>query len=292
MTHHISVLEKEILSFFADTPMQFFADGTLGAAGHSFAFLQEHPELERVFGFDRDPRALTLAKEKLEPHEKKMVYFHANFDEIDALLPDGLLLDGALLDLGVSSMQIDEGEKGFSFQKEGPLDMRMDPTQRLSAIEVVNRFSEKKLGEIFKTLGEEPRWRQAAKAICTARGKKRIVTTKDLVGILEPVLKRRRNINPMTLVFQALRIYVNQELEHIERAIPLLISRLKFGGKLGIISFHSLEDRIVKNQFRQFSLEKKGKVLTKKPIEATLKEKKENPRSRSAKLRFFERLDL
>ena len=203
-------------------------------------------------------------------------------------------IDGIFLDIGVSSMQLDRPEKGFSLYKEGPLDMRMDASQDLDAARVVNTFSEKELGRIFLELGEEPRWRRAAHAIVEARKKKRFKTTTDLTEALKPVLtwggRGGKKIHPMTLVFQALRIYVNDELGAIQGVIPEAIDLLAPGGLLGVISFHSLEDRIVKNAFREAAQNKKVRLLTKKPLIADLAEMKRNPRSRSAKMRFVEKI--
>lgn len=202
-------------------------------------------------------------------------------------------------------MQLDRGEKGFSFSKEGPLDMRMDPTLALTAEEIVNKWSEKDLGELFRECGEAPNWRTAAKAIVEARKKKRIRTTTELAGILTAVLGTggKKRLHPATLVFQALRICVNQELEKIEEGLKKAIDWLAPGGRIGVISFHSLEDRIVKNVFREASSPPGGVskreraearpplcLLTKKPLTPKELEIRKNPRSRSAKVRFAEKV--
>lgn len=289
---HTSILLDQFLAFFADLSIHRFIDGTLGAGGHAFALLEAHPEIEQFFGMDRDPEALEIARKRLEPFEKKITLIHANFTEMSNQIMAPL--DGIFLDLGVSSMQLDRPEKGFSFSKEGPLDMRMDPTSDLDAETVVNTYSEKDLARIFFEYGEEPRARKAAKAIVVARRKKRLRTTTDLTEALKTVLtwsgRRGKKIHPMTLVFQALRIYVNHELKDIEEVLPKGVDMLKSGGRLGVISFHSLEDRIVKHMFRRFATEKKVKVLTKKPIVPNREEIRHNPRSRSAKMRFVEKL--
>lgn len=198
-------------------------------------------------------------------------------------------------------MQFDQGEKGFSFSKEGPLDMRMDPTSDLTAREIVNTWPEKELGHIFKEYGEDPRWQRAAKAIVEGRKKNKISTTRQLAQLIEDALKTktRGRLHPATLVFQALRIVVNRELEVLSDALVKAIRFLSSGGKIGVLSFHSLEDRIVKNIFRTASMtnkkqEKAGvfpalKLLTKKPIATTLAEIRANPRASSAKLRFAQR---
>jgi 16S rRNA (cytosine1402-N4)-methyltransferase len=196
-------------------------------------------------------------------------------------------------------MQLDRGEKGFSFSKEGPLDMRMDPESPLTASSIVNRYSEKQLGAIFRDYGEEPRWRKVARAIVEARRKKPMVTTKELVGVVMSVLgfRGRGKFHPATLVFQALRIAVNKELEAIETGVKKALSFLAHGGRIGVLSFHSLEDRIVKNIFRTASRRKKEvgpipllHLLTKKPLVPAYAEVKRNPRARSAKMRFAEKL--
>jgi len=290
---HEPILVKEFLSFFSELTLRHYIDGTVGAGGHAHAILEAHPEIERLYGFDRDPEALEIAGETLKSFQEKITLIHSNFLDFDQYVPESV--EGIFLDLGVSSMQLDRPEKGFSLYKEGPLDMRMDPTSHPDAEEVVNHYSEKELGQIFREYGEEPRWRQAAKAIVEARRKKRLKTTTDLTEALKLVLtwggRRGKKIHPMTLVFQALRIFVNDELKGLEKAIPKGIEALAPGGRFGVLTFHSLEDRIVKHTFRRFAMEEKVvKVLTKKPLIAGEEETRRNPRSRSAKLRFIEKL--
>lgn len=290
---HEPILIDAFLFFFQDKKIRIFIDGTVGAAGHATALLENHPEIEQFYGIDQDRLALEIAEERLKPFSDKVKLIHGNFREMRALT-SGKKVEGIFLDLGVSSMQLDRAEKGFSVYKEGPLDMRMDTSQELTAELVVNTFSEKELGNIFRELGEEPRWRRAAKAIVEARKKKKIKTTTDLTESLKHVLtwsgRKGKKIHPMTLVFQALRIFVNDELGVIKEALPIAIDLLGPGGRLGVISFHSLEDRIVKHVFKQYALEKKVLLLTKKPQIADLAEIRRNPRSRSAKLRFIEKL--
>ena len=270
-----------------------FIDGTVGAGGHAQALLENHPEIERFYGFDQDELALEIAADTLAPFSEKVKLIHGNFRNLKTLVPEKKI-DGIFLDIGVSSMQLDRPEKGFSLYKEGPLDMRMDASNAIDAAQVVNTFSEKELGNIFRDLGEEPRWRTVAKTLVEARKKKRIKTTTDLTEALKHVLtwggRKGKKIHPMTLVFQALRIYVNDELGAIQEAIPQAIDLLAPGGLLGIISFHSLEDRIVKYAFRAAAQEKCVSLLTKKPLIADREEIRQNPRSRSAKLRFVEKL--
>ncbi len=289
---HQPVLLKQLLDFFKERKITSFIDGTLGAGGHARALLEAHPEIEKFYGIDQDPEALEIASKILTPFSNKIEIYPSNFRHMGSLFA-GKKVEGILLDLGVSSMQLDRPEKGFSFSKGGPLDMRMDPSQPLDAATVVNQFSAAKLGEIFRELGEERRWKSAAAAIVEGRRKKRIQTTEDLANILKPVLTwggrtKGKKIHPFTLVFQALRIYVNDELKVIQEVIPQALSLLNPGGRLVIISFHSLEDRLVKVTFKEYAKEKRGVLLTKKPLEADEEEIKENPRSRSAKMRCIE----
>lgn len=306
---HTSVLLKEVLNFFEGRPLRFFVDCTLGAGGHSEAILSSHPEIEKLIGIDQDPSALKIAGQRLAPWKSKIELTQGNFTQFSSVL-DRLKIheaDGILLDLGVSSMQLDRPEKGFSFMHEGPLDMRMDPDNPLTAGEIVNTWEEAELGKIFREYGEEKQWKAAARTLVNARKTAPIQTTKDLYKILHPVLSRKakKNLNPLTLVFQALRICVNSELEVLEEVLPRAIERLNPGGRIAVISFHSLEDRIVKNVFRYEASDKEDttglaglfinkrqtlKLLTKRPIEPQEEEARSNPRSRSARLRVAEKL--
>lgn len=298
---HIPVLAQEIVSAFSGRKLSVFFEGTVGAGGHAELLLEAHPEVERYIGCDVDPEALSLARERLKPWAHKVDLIQGNFAHLEQYLQERKCtsVDGFLFDLGVSSMQLDQGYKGFSFSKEGPLDMRMDPLADLTAEEVVNSWPEQKLGLLFKDLGEEPRWKRAARAIVERRKKKRIQTTTDLAEILSSTLKTalRGKWHPATLVFQALRICVNRELDVISEGISKAIHMLSSGGLIGAISFHSLEDRIVKNLFREAarSPDKKSglppllQLLTKKPIVPSQEEIRINPRSRSARLRLAER---
>lgn len=285
-TPHIPVLIREVLQVFEGKEILLFFDGTVGAGGHAAAILKAHPEIERYIGCDRDPRALKIAKETLEPWGKKVELIRGSY--ADLLLEQRAGFDGFLIDIGVSSMQLDERERGFSFMGDAPLDMRMDPEGELTAEEIVNRYGEVELARIFFEYGEERRSRQVAKAIVVARKKRRIRTTGELVEIIKPVATRGR-LHPATLVFQALRIAVNDELGQLKKGLDRAIDCCSIGGRLAVISFHSLEDRIVKNTFR----DAKGrlKILTKKPLGPTVEEMRMNPRSRSAKLRAAEKVD-
>ena len=283
---HIPVLVQEILEFFNGSKVHYFVDGTTGAAGHAKKILEKHPEIKLYIGCDKDTKALEIAEKELQPFKNRVKFKHGDFAKIDEFLTEENIscVDGVLLDLGVSSMQLESKERGFSFMHEAPLDMRMDRRRELTAEKVINEYPEKMLAEIFQKYGEEFQYKQIAKAIAIARKKKRIKTTVDLIQVITPTLRRKRKrIHPATLVFQALRIFVNKELESIETGIHKSIDMLCNGGKIAVISFHSLEDRIVKNIFRA---SKDLEVLTKKPIRPSMEEIKYNPRSRSSKLRL------
>lgn len=306
---HVSVLLNEIIQIFSEIRIETFVDCTLGAGGHSFSILETHPEIKRLVGIDQDPTARDLAEKKLRNWKEKVSVIPGNFTGFSHYLDDLQIdkVDGILIDLGVSSMQLDRPEKGFSFLHEGPLDMRMDPENPVTAEIIVNQWSEQEIGRIFRNYGEEKQWRGAARAVVEARTRHPLRTTKDLSAALMPVLgwkASKKKINPLTLVFQALRIAVNRELEVLEHLLPQALDRLSPGGRLAVISFHSLEDRIVK-QFFQYQasdkedtkglsglfLDKKPavRIITKKPVIPNEAEILLNPRSRSAKLRVAEK---
>ncbi|MBN2479323.1 MAG: 16S rRNA (cytosine(1402)-N(4))-methyltransferase RsmH [Parachlamydiales bacterium] len=284
---HFPVLLKEFLSFFENVSINSFFDGTLGAAGHAEALLEAHDEIEIFIGCDQDKEALNIASDCLKRYMNKVSLFHENYKNIDKILNEMNIktVDGVFLDLGVSSMQLDVAERGFSFRFDAPLDMRMNKDEPLSAKDIVNEYSEIELEKIFKEYGEEHRAKKAAKQIVLKRKKKPIITTFDLIEVLEPVLGKRRRIHPVTKIFQALRICVNDELNVLKQGLENAIGRLSHGGIIGVISFHSLEDRIVKHTFKE---NKTLQVLTKKPIQSGYEEK--NPRARSAKMRFAKKI--
>ncbi|MBS0634747.1 MAG: 16S rRNA (cytosine(1402)-N(4))-methyltransferase RsmH [Verrucomicrobia bacterium] len=281
---HISVLQDPILELFKDKKLNSFIDATLGAAGHSLAMLKAHPELTCLIGFDRDPSALEIARSLLP---EGSILIHSNFRHLKRNV--STQVDGILFDIGVSSMQLDQAARGFSFMQDGPLDMRMDSTQTFTAEDVVNSYPEDKLANVIYEYGEEHASRRIAKAIVQARRKERIVTTQRLVAVIETVLPRRGKIHPATKTFQALRIEVNAELDSLKDALDQALELLAPGGILAVISFHSLEDRIVKNHFRAQDKEQ-FLILTKKPTIASDAECRANPRSRSAKLRAIQKI--
>ena len=304
---HRSVLLNECIDALAIKPDGIYLDGTLGGAGHSLQICR-NLTTGRLIGVDRDLVALEAAKKRLYRHAKKVTLVHDNFENVGAILTAlGLdRIDGMLFDLGVSSPQLDDAERGFSYQQDAPLDMRMNPDRPFSAYDVVNGYDEDELDRVIFTYGEE-RWaRRIAQFIVKERENKPIETTGELVDIIKkavPKGARKDGPHPAKRTFQAIRIEVNGELEVLQRAIDDVAARLAVGGRLCIITFHSLEDRIVKEAFRkqenpcicppQFPVcvcgkKPLGRVITRKPILPSKEELEENPRSRSAKLRVLE----
>jgi 16S rRNA (cytosine1402-N4)-methyltransferase len=290
---HISVLLAETLDLLAPRQGDIVLDGTVGGGGHARMFLERVLPGGRLIGLDRDDQALVRAARVLPGEASQCTLLKADFTDFPQVLDElGVpAVDVALLDLGVSSFQIDDPERGFSFQKEGPLDMRMDRAAPLTAADVVNELDEQELADIFYKYGEERLSRRIARFIMEQRHKKKITTTGELAGLVLAAQPRGRRgskwqrIHPATRVFQALRIYVNGELESLEQFCETIASRLRPGGRVGIISFHSLEDRIVKHSFRKLASAGLLEVVTRKPVTASEEETRNNPRSRSAKLR-------
>lgn len=310
-TDHYTVLKKECIDLLSENApagtIAHFADLTFGGGGHSFEFLYRNP-LFHVCSTDQDPDALKNGYERIEKEQmlNRIQLFNTNFVHFPELIkkerPEIFSehggFQGILLDLGVSSHHFDEGSRGFSFRFDAPLDMRMNYTsgEFMTAEEVVNTYREEDLRRIFEDYGEEKNARKIAAKICEERKTKPLKTTKDLENLVfhcYPKEHRYGKTNPSTRVFQALRLEVNRELEVLTDVITQLIPLLKIGGRLGIISFHSLEDRIVKNAFRDWASlnELPAEVLTKKPILPTEQEILNNSRSRSAKLRVLERIE-
>ena len=306
---HRSVLLEECIEALNIRPDGIYLDGTLGGAGHSLEIVKRL-ESGRLIGVDRDEVALEAAKLRLEPYLDRVSLVHSNFREIDGIL-DGLGLnniDGMLFDLGVSSPQLDDAERGFSYMADAPLDMRMDRKDRLSAYEVVNEWPEEALRRILYEYGEERYAPRIAAAICKKRAQQPVETTFQLVEIIRsamPAQALREKQHPAKRSFQAIRIAVNDELASVEQMMQRAIARLNPGGRLAVITFHSLEDRIVKNAMAQkakgctcppeFPVCVCGKkpevrLITKKPIVSKEAELEENPRARSAKLRVCEKI--
>ncbi len=305
---HKPVLLQECIEGLQIKPNGIYVDGTMGGAGHSIEIVKRLSDDGLLIGIDRDEEALKASKERLEKY-KNVTYVHDNHDNIKEILQKLKInqVDGILLDLGVSSYQLDERNRGFSYLGENELDMRMDKSQELTAKRVVNYYSEKELANIIYEYGEERFSRQIAKNICNYRKEKTINTTKELVDIIEKSIpkSKQNDGHPAKRTFQAIRIEVNNEIKPLYNTVKDCIDCLKPQGRLCIITFHSLEDRAVKNAY----IEAKGKctcpsdlpycvcgaktlgnIITKKPIIATKEEQEENSRSKSAKLRIFEKI--
>ena len=289
---HVSVLLKEAIDFLAIRRGGTCIDATLGLGGHSLEIASRLGPQGHLIGLDKDTQALELARKRLfaDPAGKpKITLLHSSFAEIGKLAPPASA-DGILADLGVSSLQFGDPGRGFSFQAEGPLDMRMDPQGERTADQVVNHMREEDLANVIYEFGEERRSRRIARAIVRARP---IRTTAHLANVISAALRSMKNsgrIHPATRTFQAIRIFVNRELDDLKALLEAAPQVLKPGGRLVVISFHSLEDRIVKDAVRDGAKAGIYQVLTKKPVEATEAEIASNPRSRSAKLRAAERI--
>ena len=290
---HFPVLLKESVDFLTENGGGIYVDATVGLGGHAYEILKRNPKAYLI-GIDRDPFALERAGDRLKEFEGRFSLYQADYSDIDEVLKaEGVeAVDGILMDLGVSMLQLKTPERGFSFKEEAPLDMRMNPEQKLTAYEVVNRYSERELARIIKEYGEERFAHRIARVIVQYRRKKPIETTLELAKIVESAVPKGfyKKIHPATKTFQALRIEVNRELESLKNALIKVPKLLKPGGRVAVISFHSLEDRIVKHTFRHFEREGTLKVLTKKPLTPSEEEIKINPPSRSAKMRVAERV--
>ena len=292
---HISVMPKEALELLRLPQGGTAVDGTLGLAGHAYLMAQVLGPNGHLIGIDRDSASLGQAKKKLISLSLKIDLLKGNFSSLDKLLA-GLkvsVVDGILLDLGISSFQLDDESRGFAFRADGPLDMRMDAqAEGVSAADLVNTLKESQLEKIISEFGEERFARRIAAAIVMQRSRAKITTTKALADIVLRALPKgytRGRIHPATRTFQALRIAVNEELEALSLGLEVCFRMLKKGGRLCVISFHSLEDRLVKNKFKSLGMEQEGIILTKRPLVASDEECEANPRSRSAKMRAVER---
>ncbi len=305
---HVSVLSREVAEWLRPGPGKRYLDGTLGGGGHTEEILIRSSPDGQVLGLDRDDEAIAAASQRLRRFGGRLVARQASFADAQDILAEigwgGV--DGVVLDLGISSHQIDTPERGFSFRSDTPLDMRMDRRQSLDAQEIINTFSADDLERIFRDYGEEPDARRIARVIVDQRRRAPIHMTEELAKIIEGVKRgRRRDHHPATQVFQALRIAVNQELQHLEKFMEAGFEALLPRGRMAIIAFHSLEDRIVKRAFRKWSRSclcpprvlrcqcgwtQKANLLTKRPIVPSASETQRNPRARSAKLRVAERV--
>jgi 16S rRNA (cytosine1402-N4)-methyltransferase len=291
--NHIPVLLKEVLEYLDIKPGENFIDCTIGLGGHTFHILERNKPKGRVLGIELDKVVLEqLRKTNLE--EERLILAQGNFIDLKKIVEKHNFkpVQGILFDLGMSSWQIEESGRGFSFQKDEPLDMRVESANNeqrttnnvLTSEEIINEWPEEELVRIFREYGEEKYAKKIARRIIEERKKQKVTTTKQLVDIIVKIVPRKK-IHPATKVFQALRIAVNDELNNLKKALPQALEILRLNGRLVVISFHSLEDRIVKNFFREQAKKGSLKILTKKPISPSLEEIKLNPRSRSAKLR-------
>lgn len=307
--YHVSVLLEECIEGLAIKPDGIYVDGTLGGAGHS-SRIAAQLTTGRLIGIDRDPVALKAAGERLKPYGDRVTLVHSNFCEIKQVLQDLNIdgVDGILLDLGVSSPQLDDGERGFSYMADAPLDMRMNCQDSLTAHTVVNTWPQEELKRILYTYGEERYAPQIAAAICRRRAERPIETTLELVDIIRsamPAAALREKQHPAKRSFQAIRIAVNDELGSVEKVMQDAIPALNPGGRLAIITFHSLEDRIVKQGMAEAAKgctcppnfpvcvcgkKPRVKIISRKPITSTEEELERNPRARSAKLRVCEKI--
>ena len=307
--HHVSVLPAETVGSLKIRPNGIYVDGTLGGGGHAFLVAEKLDGGGRLVGIDQDADAITAARERLDPFKDRVTIVRDNYVNMPSVLHDlGIeAVDGIYLDLGVSSYQLDTAERGFSYMEDAPLDMRMDRRQPRTAKDLVNECSEQELCRIIRDYGEDRFARNIAKHIAAARQKKPIGTTGELADIIRGAIPKKIQVtggHPAMRTFQALRIELNGELKVLEKSIDNMIRLLKPGGRLSVITFHSLEDRIVKNGFRrnenpcicppEFPVcvcgrKSMGRVVTRKPILPSEEEIAENTRSRSAKLRVFER---
>ncbi|MDZ7798208.1 MAG: 16S rRNA (cytosine(1402)-N(4))-methyltransferase RsmH [Patescibacteria group bacterium] len=319
---HIPVLKNEVIRYLDLKSGDNVIDLTVGGGGHARHILARIAPKGKLIGLDWDKKALKIARENLKKYKKRINLIQANYKQIKKIKNEQfnlLTINAILLDLGFSSITLEDKSRGYSFQTDGPLDMRYNPAEtEKTAAGILNHYSQRKLSEVFKKFGEEKLAVPIAREIVKKRKKKKFKTTKNLVQAIintykdkyninkkEPFIKRKDKIHPATKVFQALRLEVNDELDNLKKALPQTLEILEKGGRLGVISFHSLEDRIVKNFFKkeakkcicppEFPVcrcghEKSLKIITKKPVRASEEEIKKNPKSRSAKLRIAEKI--
>lgn len=306
--YHKAVLYDEVIENIIVDKDAIYLDCTLGGGGHSMGILENSTKNSKLIAIDQDQNAIDYVNSNINGYEDKIKIFRNNFQNMDTViyLAGYEKVDRILMDIGVSSKQLDDMSRGFSYKYEAKLDMRMDTSKKLSAYEVINEFSEKKLADIIYKYGEEPKARKIASYIVRTRETKNIETTTELANIVIKAIGKKMKKHPAKRTFQAIRIYVNNELEVLEKAIDKAINLLNNNGRLLIITFHSLEDRIVKEKFRYYEnpcscpkdipicvCNKKsyGRILNKKAIVANSDELDENNRAHSAKLRIFERIE-
>lgn len=294
---HKPVLLKEVLNFLDPEPGNFIADGTFGEGGHTVELLRRIAPKGMILGteineetFARGGRRISEAAQKLAMPEKRLILEKKSYSDIPKIIKKKNLpgLDGLLLDLGLSSLELEESERGFSFKRNEPLDMRYNLEMDMTAAEIINGFDARELAKIFLKFGEEKWSRKIAKAIVEKRKEKKIIFTFDLVDLIKRSVPDKGSDKVITRIFQAIRIFVNKELDKLDEITDALPKIIRQGGRVAIISFHSLEDRIVKNKFRDLKSSGLAELITKKPVTPSQEELKENPRSRSAKLRVIE----
>jgi 16S rRNA (cytosine1402-N4)-methyltransferase len=295
---HLPVMLSEVLFWLQPRSGGIYVDCTVGYCGHAQEILRLSQPNGILLGIDRDGQAINANRERLQSFGNRAILIKAHFMELRAILADRCIprVDGVLFDLGVSSVQLDEPSRGFSFRSDGPLDMRMDQGGGPTAADIVNGLSEADLADMIYRFGEERYSRRIARAVARARQQQPLTTTRQLTSVIESVVPghyRRSRIHCATRTFQALRIAVNRELEHLEMSLRAAAESLSTGARLCVISFHSLEDRIVKQTFKALSSEAGGdlQILTKRPQVPSEEEKDRNPRTRSAKLRVMQRID-
>lgn len=295
LIQHQPVMVDEVISALNLKPGSKVLDATIGGGGHAREILQRIIPGGLLIGVDQDPAAIIRSRSALRGFESSLILAQGNFRSIDLLtVQNGAgKLDAAIFDIGVSSFQLDDGARGFSLRTDAPLDMRMDPSLSTSAVDIVNRLKESELADIIWKYGEERYSRKIARRIVDERSKRRICTTGELVTVIRSAVGGRylkQRINPATRTFQAIRIAVNDELGALEEGLNKTIDILNTGGRIAVIAFHSLEDRIVKNTFREYAKNDILKLVTKKPMRPSMIEVKANPRSRSARLRVAEKI--
>jgi 16S rRNA (cytosine1402-N4)-methyltransferase len=301
---HVPVLYQEVMDLLRPVGNGRYIDGTLGAGGHTAGLLEASAPDGRVLAFDRDPEAIAFARARLAEYGNRVHYVTDSYARMAEIAPAAgfAQVDGILLDLGLSSRQLDDSQRGFAFRLAGPLDMRFDQSQGETAADLLNNHPEAELADIFWRYGEEPESRKIARLIVDNRP---ITTTTQLADLIAAASRKKRRIHPATQIFQALRIAVNRELEAVEQGAPAAFNLLKPGGRLAVISFHSLEDRFIKRLFRQWNIacvcppkqpictcggQARARLITRKAIQASATEIEQNPRSRSARLRVIEKI--
>jgi len=292
---HVPVLLEAIVAILQPRPGGRYLDATVGVGGHAETILRASEPTGTLVGIDRDAEALALARQRLDVFGERVMLLHGRYEYLTELVGAGRAFDGILFDLGASSLQLDTAARGFSFGREGPLDMRMDRSGGSTAADITARLSEQELADLIFRFGEE-RWsRRIARAIVEARQKEPIRSTTALANVVSRAIPRRywpRHIHPATRTFQALRIVVNDELGRLDRALAQAVDLLHPAGRVVVMSFHSLEDRVVKQEWRNMAAAGTVRILTKRPMRPGEAETTANPRARSAKLRAVERLPV